>query len=99
MFADLMEIYLLRPRRSDVNDPTRRTVLAGAAGLTAAVALSACGDDSAETPPANNGNAAAGALGAAADVPVGGGKIFAAQKVVVTQPTPGEYKAFSSVCT
>lgn len=39
------------------------------------------------------------ALGAASDVPVGGGKIYAGQKVVVTQPTEGTYKAFSSVCT
>src|SRR6476646_7720056 len=31
--------------------------------------------------------------------PVGGGKIFAADKVVVPQPTAGDYKAFSAVCT
>lgn len=34
-----------------------------------------------------------------ADVPVGGGRIFAAQKLVVTQPTAGEFRAFSAVCT
>jgi Rieske Fe-S protein len=39
------------------------------------------------------------ALGAASDVPVGGGKIFTAAKVVVTQPSAGDYKAFSAVCT
>ncbi|WP_037074637.1 Rieske (2Fe-2S) protein [Pseudonocardia spinosispora] len=39
------------------------------------------------------------ALGATSDVPVGGGKIYAGQKVVVTQPTEGTYKAFSSICT
>ncbi len=38
-------------------------------------------------------------LGMAAEVPVGGGKVFTAAKVVVTQPTKGEYKAFSAVCT
>jgi Rieske Fe-S protein len=38
-------------------------------------------------------------LAAAADIPVGGGKIFAAQKVVVTQPAKGSYRAFSAVCT
>ena len=32
-------------------------------------------------------------------MPVGGGLIFAAKGVVVTQPTQGEFKAFSSVCT
>lgn len=38
-------------------------------------------------------------LGAASEVPVGGGKIYAAAKVVVTQPARGQYKAFSAVCT
>jgi Rieske Fe-S protein len=38
-------------------------------------------------------------LGAAAEVPVGGGKVFTAAKVVVTQPARGEFKAFSAVCT
>jgi Rieske Fe-S protein len=32
-------------------------------------------------------------------IPVGSGKIFSAQKVVVTQPASGEFKAFSAVCT
>ncbi len=38
-------------------------------------------------------------LGAASDIPVGGGKIYATAKVVVTQPARGQYKAFSAVCT
>ncbi len=38
-------------------------------------------------------------LGAASEIPVGGGKIYAAAKVVVTQPTRGQYRAFSAVCT
>jgi Rieske Fe-S protein len=38
-------------------------------------------------------------LGLASDVPVGGGMVYTAAKVVVTQPTKGEYKAFSAVCT
>lgn len=38
-------------------------------------------------------------LGAASDIPVGGGKIYTAAKVVVTQPARGRYKAFSAVCT
>ena len=36
---------------------------------------------------------------AAADIPVGGGKVFDKLKVVVTQPTAGDFKAFSAVCT
>jgi Rieske Fe-S protein len=38
-------------------------------------------------------------LGAAAEIPVGGGKIYTAAKVVVTQPARGQYRAFSAVCT
>jgi len=33
------------------------------------------------------------------EIPVGGGKIFASDKVVVTQPTAGDFKAFTAVCT
>ena len=45
------------------------------------------------------GGTAAGALTGTSDIPVGGGKIFTSQLVVVTQPTAGEFKAFSAVCT
>jgi nitrite reductase/ring-hydroxylating ferredoxin subunit len=37
-------------------------------------------------------------LGPASEIPVGGGKIYD-QKVVVTQPTAGQYKGFSAICT
>ena len=49
---------------------------------------------------AATGGAASGTLlGSAADIPVGGGVVFTAAQVVVTQPTKGVYKAFSAVCT
>jgi Rieske Fe-S protein len=38
-------------------------------------------------------------LGAITEIPVGGGKVFAGPKVVVTQPVKGQFKAFSAVCT
>ena len=38
-------------------------------------------------------------LGAAGGIPVGGGTIFTAARVVVTQPARGQYRAFSAVCT
>ena len=38
-------------------------------------------------------------LGDVSEIPVGEGKIFPAQKVVVTQPSPGKYRAFSAICT
>ena len=40
-----------------------------------------------------------GDLVAAADVPVGSGVILKDQKVVVTQPTKGDFQGFSAVCT
>ncbi|MFJ3926408.1 Rieske (2Fe-2S) protein [Streptomyces sp. NPDC090022] len=51
--------------------------------------------------PASAGAPAPGgkALAQTADIPVGGGKIFKDQKIVVTQPKAGEFKAFSAVCT
>jgi Rieske Fe-S protein len=39
------------------------------------------------------------ALAKLADVPVGGGTILAADKIVLTQPSAGTVKAFSAVCT
>jgi Rieske Fe-S protein len=38
-------------------------------------------------------------LASTADIPVGGGEVFADQNVVVTQPEAGTFKAFSAVCT
>jgi Rieske Fe-S protein len=38
-------------------------------------------------------------LGPAGEIPLGGGMIFTAARVVVTQPARGEYRAFSAVCT
>jgi Rieske Fe-S protein len=67
--------------------------------------LAACGSSTGDAVASAAGSAASGAASAAsdaiakADIPVGGGKVFDALKVVVTQPTAGEYKAFSAVCT
>jgi Rieske Fe-S protein len=38
-------------------------------------------------------------LGPAREIPVGGGMVFTADRVVVTQPARGQYRAFSAVCT
>jgi Rieske Fe-S protein len=48
---------------------------------------------------AGSGASSGTALVATASVPVGGGKILSDPNVVVTQPTKGEFKAFSSICT
>ncbi|WP_406831001.1 Rieske (2Fe-2S) protein [Pedococcus sp. KACC 23699] len=84
--------------------PTRRVLLASAGIGVGAVALGACGSakQAAGDAASSASNAATNAVKDAiskATIPVGGGKIFADQKVVVTQPTSGEFKAFSAVCT
>ncbi|MEU0337002.1 Rieske (2Fe-2S) protein [Streptomyces sp. NPDC006193] len=81
-----------------VAGPARRTVVAavGAAGIAAALTACGAGDDS-----SGAGSASAGgtALARTSDIPEGGGKVFKDQGVVVTQPTAGTFKAFSSKCT
>jgi Rieske Fe-S protein len=80
--------------------PSRRVVVAavGAAGL--ALTLNACGSEDDSSSSSSSDTAAAGSvLGKTSDIPEGGGKIFKDSGVVVTQPTAGEFKAFSSKCT
>jgi Rieske Fe-S protein len=78
---------------------------AAPAGSAAAPAPVASGSAMATTvppEPAAASSAAAAeqpALIAASRVPQGGGVVLADQKVVVTQPTAGQFKAFSAVCT
>jgi len=87
------------------SDPSRRTVLrgVGSTGAVAAVALtvSACGGDDVASAPATTAPAAASgtALTKVADVPVGGGVVLPDVKLVVTQPTAGQFTAYSSTCT
>ncbi|KGN38783.1 iron-sulfur protein [Knoellia subterranea KCTC 19937] len=77
-----------------------------AAGVVAiaGAGLTACGTDAGTAvddvkDAASSAASAAQDLAKAADIPVGGGKIFADAKVVITQPTDGDFKAFSAVCT
>jgi Rieske Fe-S protein len=95
--------------------PSRRAVLRGAGLAAVTVgAAAACGsgdtDDTAAAPStttsasASSSGSSGGAAGSTelasvADVPVGGGMVVAAQKVVLTQPTAGDIKAFSTRCT
>jgi Rieske Fe-S protein len=80
-----------------VDDPSRRTILAAAA-LTAVTGCSTYGESN--SPPASAPPPQPGAvLAKTSQIPVGGGVIFGDSKVVVTQPTAGTFKAFTSVCT
>ncbi|WP_372734434.1 Rieske (2Fe-2S) protein [Nocardioides sp.] len=85
------------------------TGAATAAGLSLPL-LAACGDDAEPdtaadpatgeaTPTGDAPSGGEGALTSTADIEVGGGSIFADAQVVVTQPTDGDFKAFTSTCT
>jgi Rieske Fe-S protein len=78
---------------------TRRKTLTGVAavGVVGPLLAACAGSDSGDV--ATDPPAAGEALGSTSEVPVGGGKVFGDQKIVVTQPTDGEFKAFSAVCT
>ncbi len=87
---------------------TRRGVLAGVGLVGLAGVVTACGAGSSSSAQgastaagqaASSASAASSALAATSDIPVGGGTIFTGPKVVVTQPTANEFKAFSAVCT
>ncbi len=75
----------------------RRIVFHGLGALGVAAALAGCGggDDG-----DGDGDVASGTqLTTTDEVPVGGGVVLTDQKIVVTQPTEGEFKAFTAVCT
>ena len=81
---------------------TRRVVLRGAAVSGVALPLlAACGNDAGTTggPATSAGGGGAQALASTSDVPVGGGEILPDEKIVLTQPTEGDFKAFTAVCT
>ena len=93
----------------------RRRALSGSAAVAVGVPLlAACGDDSTSSatdssssspsdessPSEDSGSAGGGAaLASTTDVPVGGCFVVAASKIVLTQPTEGDFKAFTAVCT
>lgn len=94
---------LLSGRMSAIS---RRRALSGSAAVALGTpVLAACGGGSGST--ATNSSSSGGqdqaasgtTLASAGDVPVGGCFVASAAKVVVTQPTEGDFKAFSAVCT
>lgn len=83
---------------------SRRGVLIAAGAVGAGIVVTACGGK--ESPPSGGQSASSETTSTtapisvkAADVPVGGGVVLKDPKVVVTQPQPGEFKAFTAVCT
>ena len=79
--------------------PRRAAVGFVAVGAACAACARYGGPQFPEAGSSQSASASAGeVLGKAADIPVGGGKVFEAQKLVVTQAEAGAFKAYSAVC-
>ena len=88
----------------EAGDASRRTLIGGLVGAGVGVPLLvACGSgdssSSSDGSDSSGGTTSTGKIGTTSEVPVGGGKIYTSEKVVVTQPTEGDFKAFSANCT
>lgn len=86
-------------------DLSRRGVIRGVAvaGLATPLLVACGGDSDSGTSGAGDSGGEQPAVGSelasTSDVPSGGGVVLAEQKVVVTQPADGDFKAFTAVCT
>ncbi|MDT0611418.1 Rieske (2Fe-2S) protein [Streptomyces lancefieldiae] len=85
------------------HSPTRRTALLSTGAVALAVGCGSGDGDGDGSADGGSSRAVAGTapgpeLASTHDIPVGGGKIFTDQKIVVTQPEQGDFKAFSAVC-
>ena len=83
--------------------PISRRTLFRSSGLAAAAlaGLSSCTSYGGPQGGTSSAPAASGAglTAKTTDIPVGSGTIFADAKTVITQPTKGEFKAFTAICT
>ncbi|MBP0458186.1 Rieske (2Fe-2S) protein [Streptomyces montanisoli] len=71
----------------------------GTSSASSASGTSGASSPSGSSGPSDEASGGGDVLAKTADIPEGGGKIFADRKVVVTQPKANEFKAFSAVCT
>src|SRR5829696_152558 len=89
----------LSRRRLIRNSGLSALAIGGLSACTNYGAQPAAPATSAGSGPSDPASGANGSAIAKADIPVGGGRIFADLQAVVTQPASGEFKAFTSVCT
>jgi Rieske Fe-S protein len=79
------------------------TAVAGVGAVLSGCSVYGASSNSSAEETTSGGSAAKGGaatvLAKTADIPVGGGKVFEAEGVVVTQPTKGDFQAFSTICT
>jgi Rieske Fe-S protein len=97
------------------SEVARRAVMAGTGVLAVSAALAACGSSQSQGAASPSPSAPSPSLAAPAqpepagstgdrlanvgEIPVGGGVVIVGKKVVVTQPVPGTFAAFSAICT
>lgn len=77
----------------------RRIVFHGLGALGVAVALAGCAGDDGDSGGSGDEVEAGAELTTTDQVPVGGGIVLTDRKVVVTQPTEGDFQAYTAVCT
>lgn len=90
----------------------RRAVIAAIAGIGATAACAPAAGPAAPPSAAPSAGPASGAslapvpatraprpVAGVDEIPVGGGRVFPERRVVVTQPTAGEFRGFGIVCT
>ncbi|MER7005583.1 Rieske (2Fe-2S) protein [Dactylosporangium sp. NPDC000555] len=83
-----------------MSDTTRRAVLAGAVGVTASSVIAACGGGDSGSNSTAKDSTPSGPIAKKSDIPVKGGKIVTVGGgIVITQPEPGTFKAFTAICT
>ncbi len=83
---------------------SRRSVLVGAAGVLGAAALAACSSKSSNAGATSPTTAAGGSdsLAEVSSIPVGGSisaKDANGKPIILSQPTTGDIKGFSAICT
>lgn len=78
---------------------SRRIVFSGLGALGVAAALAGCAGSDSDGGDAEPAVEAGAELATTSEIPVGGGIILTEQKIVITQPTEGDFQAFTAVCT
>ena len=89
----------------------RRAVIAAMAGIGATAACAPAGPAASPSAPPSAGPTPGASLApvpatraprpvaSVGEIPVGGGRVFPERRVVLTQPTAGEFRGFGIVCT
>jgi Rieske Fe-S protein len=85
---------------------TRRSLGGLAAAGVSLPILAACGgndpgqaEDTGGTSSGDSDHQSGQQVAKTSDIEVGGGQVFADQEVVVTQPTAGQFKCFTAICS